>query len=177
MPLFRTKKAQPGWLRRTLEAVVALACAVWLAACTAVMLDELASGMDIYDVLAYAILWGLPLWLLLTILGAWRLRRKAGKLTAKLAWETKDEIPWATLDEHTGMNNTQALVEKLFRKGYLRNVAPDFDKLTLHRAAIEAEAAEVVLRALQKCPMCGATLEMRTFGDWACRYCGTVVGK
>ena len=177
MPLFLTKKARPGWLRRTLEAVLGTAAAVWLAAGTSVLMDELASGIDAFEGIAYVILWGLPLWLLVMLISAWRLRAQAEKLTAKLIWETEDEIAWATLDEHTGMRNTRALVEKLFRKGYLCNLTPDFDKLTLHHAALKAEASDGVLRSIGKCPMCGAPLEKQTFGGWACRYCGTVAGK
>lgn len=176
MEQFLTRKARPVWLLRALEALQVVAYAIWLAAGLSVMLDDPPYGLELVEIIAYLLLFGLPCWVLVRIIRAWKLRAKARKLAETLAWETTDEIQWTTLDEHTGVGDSQRLVEKLHRKGYLRNITPDFDKLTLHRAPADTGAAEGA-PSVRKCPMCGAQLERRTFGDWACRYCGTVAGK
>ena len=177
MEHFLTKKVQPIWLLRLVEGLLIPPLLVWLAAGVYVFFDTYIHEMNFGVLIAYVVLFALPLAVLWLILRTWLRRRNARKIASALAWETEDVIPWAQLDEHAAVRDAQRMVEKLWTKGYLRNIEPDFEKLTLHREAAEANAAEKTAIQARKCAMCGAPLEKRSWGDWACRHCGTVAGK
>lgn len=177
MEHFLTKKAQPIWLLRLVECLLILPLLVWLAASVYVFFDKYIHEMSGGVVIAYLVLFGMPMAVLCLILRTRLRRRRARWIAAVLAWETEDVISWAQLDEHADMKNSQRLVGTLWAKRYLCNIAPDFEKLTLHRAAAEGMQADMAALQPRKCVMCGAPLERRIVGDWACRHCGTVIGK
>lgn len=177
MEHYLTRKARPNWLLRLVEGLLIPPLLVWLAAGVYVFFDKYIHELDFAVVLAYVVLFVLPLAVLCLILRTWLRRRNARKIAAVLAWETEDVIPWAQLDEHADVRDAQRLVEKLWAKGYLRSIEPDFEKLTLQRENAAGDPAEKTPLQARKCTMCGAPLEQRTFGDWACRHCGTVAGR
>lgn len=177
MEHFLTKKAKPIWLLRLAEGLLIPPLLVWLAAGVYVFFEKYIHELSGGVVIAYLVLFALPLAMLCLILRTWLRRRNARKIAAALAWETEDVIPWAQLDEHAEVKDSQRIVGKLWAKHYLRNIEPDFGKLTLHREVAEVSPAENMALQTRKCPMCGAHLEKRSWGDWACRHCGTVISK
>ena len=177
MERFLTRKAQPFWLLRLMEGLLILPLLVWLAAGVYIFFDTYIHEMSFGVLFAYAVLFVLPLAVLCLIFRTWLRRRNARKIASALAWETEDVIPWAQLDEHAGVRDTHRMVGKLWEKRYLRNIEPDFEKVTLHRETAEGNATEKTALQVRQCPMCGAPLEKRSWGDWACRHCGSVVGK
>lgn len=177
MEHFLTKKAQPVWLLRLAEGLLIPPLLVWLAAGVYVFFDKYIHELNFGVLIAYIVLFALPLAVLCLILRTWLRRRNARKIASALAWETEGVIPWAQLDDHADVRDSQRMVEKLWAKGYLCNIEPDFEKLTLNREAAEGNPAGKTALQARKCAMCGAPLEKRTWGDWACRHCGTVAGK
>lgn len=172
MKSFLTKKARPCWLIRLVEVVVVGALLVWIAAGLYVLCGEYVEGLDLADVAAYFILIGIPAAVVGFVLARWMLRSGAKKIDRVLALETADGLSWAQLEEKAGVRDAQALVMRLCDKGYLCCVGPEYDMLTIDHEAASADGVTI-----RHCPNCGALLEKRTFGDWACRYCGTVAGK
>lgn len=173
MEQFLTRKARPFLLQRVLEAALMLALGIWLLGGVYVLTEE-ASGFTAIDVIAWLIIFGLPLLVMVLLGRVWVNRRNAGRIARALAWANADEVPWSVLQEQAEVRDAQTLVARLCEKRYLRGVTPDFVSVKIRR--VEAAAAREVPHG-GKCPMCGAQLERRTFGDWACRYCGTVAGK
>lgn len=174
MERFLTRKARPWLLQRVLEAALMLALGIWLLGGIYVLTEEAAGGFTVIGVIAWLIAFGIPL-LAMALLGrVWMNRRNAARIGRTLAWINTDEVPWTVLQEQAEVRDPQTLVARLCEKRYLRGVTPDFVSVKIRRVE-EPAAAEVPHGG--KCPMCGAALEKRTFGDWACRYCGTVIGK
>lgn len=177
MEHFLTRRARPFWLLQMVEGVLIPPLLVWLAAGVYVFFDTYIHELSFSILIAYIVLFALPLAVLCLILRARLRRRNARKIAAALARETQDVIPWTQLDEHADVRDAKRMVEKLWTKGYLRNIEPDFEKLTLQREAAEGDPAARAALQARKCAMCGAPLEKRSWGDWACRHCGTVAGK
>lgn len=173
MERYLTRKARPFWLLQLAEGLAITALLIWLAAGVYVFFDEFIRKLDVAVVLAFLILYGIPLWVLILLIRTWRRRRKARKIAGMLAWEKDNMVAWARMDEYLDMSDSQHLVRALCEKKYLRNMEPEAEHLMLQHGQEDADAP----MQARKCPMCGAQLERRTFGDWACRYCGTVAGK
>lgn len=174
MEQFLTRKARPWLLQRVLEAALMLALGIWLAGGVYVLTEEAKSGFAAIGVIAWLITFGIPLLVMVLLLRVWLNRRSAVRIARALAWANADELTWTQLQEMAEVRDAQPLVARLCEKRYLRGITPDFAGVKIRQMAAPA-AGEIPNGG--KCPMCGAQLERRTFGDWACRYCGTVAGK
>lgn len=173
MEHYLTRKARPNPLVVLVEIVLFAPLAFWCCISGTIFFEEYLHQLNWAVVAAFLLLLGVPLLVCGYIIRRWYMRSKARRVAAALAWESADQVSWELFEQHADVRNVRAALEKLWAGKYLRNVALDFDGLKLRR---EDEPAQGVPNG-GKCPMCGASMERRTFGGWACRYCGTVAGR
>lgn len=174
MEHFLTAKARPVWIVRVLAVLLAIALIIWCAAGITALLDKYLVDMSAAEVIAFLILFGVPVFILLLMCRWWHRGATASKIASSLAMETENELAWEQVEAHTGVKDARAKIVFLYEKRYLTNLLPDFEKLTLQRDFLSAHAEP---SAVRKCAMCGAPLDQRTGGRWTCRFCGSVAGR
>ena len=170
MDRFLTKKSRLNELRTALEVVLMLAILVWTAAGVYVIIGEIHTGLRASRIIAFAIVLGLPLFVLLQILLTWRRRGLARQIAGALAHHQQDTVDWSGLQWNCPIANLEDTVEMLLDKGYLCNIATGGEGVNITRGAVPEWPGPHV----PKCPACGGPMEKRISGDWACRRCGRV---
>ncbi|MBQ7850212.1 MAG: hypothetical protein IJ343_10850 [Clostridia bacterium] len=174
MERFLTKKARPWLPWRVLEILLMLALGFWMMGGVYVLSEEAKNGFTTITVIAWLIVFGLPLLVMVLLGRMWMNRCHAVRIARVLAWSNADELNWTQLQEMAKVRDVRTLVARLCEKRYLCGDTPDFVSVKLLRTQ-ETTAGEFPHGG--KCPMCGAQLEKRSSGSWACRYCGTAAGK
>lgn len=170
MDQFLTKKSRQNELRTALEVVLMLAILVWTAAGVSVIFSEIHTGMRASRIVAFAIILGLPLFVLLRILLTWRRRGLARQIAGALAHHQQDTIDWNGLQWNCPIAHLEEMVEKLLDKGFLCSITTGQEGVNIIRGAVPEWPGPHA----PQCPNCGETMEKRTMGDWACRRCGHV---
>lgn len=172
MEHYLTRKARPNWLLGLMEPLLFVALGFWCAVGVDVTVERFSRSLAPQEVFACLVVVGVPLAVWCWLLRRWMLRRSALKAARVLAQQHQTVVTWAHLED-AGLRNAQRLLGKLWEKDYLHNITCGEPGVML--AMPEGTVSPAPNGG--KCAMCGAPLERRTFGDWACRHCGTVAGR
>ena len=178
MERFLTRRARPLLLVVLLEIVTFAALLIWCTAVVAVLFEKYIHQLTGSRMTAFLLVFGAPALVGWRLIGRWHKRRQARKIASVLDMASAEQLSWAQFEQDVSMHepqlqNVRALVVRLWVGKYLCSIVVSGDGLQLCPA--DMPALDVPNGG--KCEMCGAQLEKRLFGGWACRYCGTVVGK